>query len=281
MNPRETLLKPVSQLMTRDLITATQDVTILEAMRTMVRHDIRRLPVVEKGRLVGIFTMVDALNAIYRWLYQRRGGDVYSAPIRSYMTRNAIAASPDTPIAEIVQRFVELGIGSMPIVDEDGNLVGIFTEWDAVKLIAELDLPYRTEDAMTHIVYILTQSSTMMDALEGIVVYRFRRYPVLGAGGRLIGTLHAKDVMRYLADESVVERVRRSEAEQIMREPITAAMTSELTVARLGETVREIAARMVERDVGGLPVVDEEGNVVGVVTEKTLLNLLLDAVQQA
>jgi len=280
MKSMSLLDKPVSEVMTRNVVTVDPTATILSSMRTMVRLDIRRLPVVERGRLAGIFTMVDALNAIYRWVYQRRRDvDIYSSPVKNHMTRNVIVASPDTPIIDVVRRFVELGIGSMPVVDEDGKLVGIFTEWDAVKLVAELDLPYKTEDAMTHIVYILTQGSTMLDALEGIVVYRFRRYPVLGPGGKLIGTLHAKDVLRYLSDEDVVSRIRSGLAEQVLREPITMAMTSELTVATLGEPIRAIAARMVEKDVGGLPVVDQEGNVVGVVTEKTLLNLLLDAVQ--
>ncbi len=53
----------VGEIMSRDLKTITKDKTLKEAAKIMAAHGIRRLPVVEKGKLVGIITMDDIMRA--------------------------------------------------------------------------------------------------------------------------------------------------------------------------------------------------------------------------
>jgi len=277
----EVLNKPIIELATRDLITVTKQRKVLDAIRLMVKHDIRRLPIVDdRGRILGIITLLDILSAVYEWA--REGevegapgaiyGEVFNSEVMRYAKTNIVASYPHEPVSEVIEKLVKHNIGSMPIVDEEGRILGIFTEWDVVKLITSMDLPHTVSDVMTRIVYVLTEYSTVFDALEGIVLYNFRRYPILDSRGNLVAMLHAKDILRYLADANVVERLKQKGLEVLAVKAAEIAK-SPLVTAEPRESVVSAARKMVENDTGGLPVV-EGGRIIGLVTEKTLMSIL-------
>ncbi len=275
--------RQVIEYATRNVITISPTTTVEEAIRTMVAHDIRRLPILDdKGRVLGIMTLIDILETLYsfvRGTYSDEIGtvsiysDFLAAPAMRYATRSVLTARPDTTVREVIRMFLEREIGSMPIV-EGGRLRAIFTEWDAVRLISEMDFPFLVRDVMTRIIYVLTHESTIFDALEGIVAFKFRRYPIVDASGKITGMAHAKDLLRYLSDTSVIAAIREGKALDVLSAPITKAANSPLVTARPDMYVRDVARKMLEYDVGGVPVVSDDNRVVGLVTEKTLLVLL-------
>ncbi|MDO5861877.1 MAG: CBS domain-containing protein, partial [Thermoplasmata archaeon] len=58
--------KLVSEVMTRTVLTTTPDASIMEVLRSMIEMKVNRLPVVEKGVLVGIITRGDIIFALYK-----------------------------------------------------------------------------------------------------------------------------------------------------------------------------------------------------------------------
>lgn len=268
---------PLSEVATRNVVTIGEKDKVVDALRKMVELDIRRLPIVRDKSLLGIITALDILDAIYSLV--ESGGkslysDVYMRPAIEFATRNVITARPDMTVGEAISLFLKHNFGSMPVVDESGNLVGIFTEWDAMKIVAQAGFPHQVRDVMTRIVYVLTRYSTVMDALEGITVYRFRRYPVVDEKGTVIAMLHAKDVLRYFAEESTLNKAREGEVDEIMNEYAINIAKSPIFLAKPDDYVADVVRKMLEFDVGGVPVVDDKsGNVIGMVTEKTLLLL--------
>ncbi len=273
----EVLSIPLADIATKNVVTIGEKEKVVDALRKMVELDIRRLPIVRDKTLLGIITALDILDAIYasvesgsKSLYS----DVYMRPAIELATRNVITARPDMTVGEAISLFLKHNFGSMPIVDESGNLVGIFTEWDAMKIVAQAGFPHQVRDIMTRIVYVLTRYSTVMDALEGITVYRFRRYPIVDEKGKVIAMLHAKDVLRYFADESTLNKAKEGEVDEIVNEYAINIAKSPIFLARPDDYVVDVVKKMLEFDVGGVPVVDSQsGNVIGMVTEKTLLLL--------
>jgi CBS domain-containing protein len=271
------LNSPVLEVATKDVVVLGEKDRVVDAIKKMVELDIRRLPIVRDKSLLGIITALDILEAIYssvesgsKSLY----GDVYARPALEFATRDVITARPNTTIGEVISLFLKHNFGSMPIVDEDGRLVGIFTEWDAMKIAAQLGLPHKVRDVMTRIVYVLTRYSTVLDALEGITIYRFRRYPIVDEGGRVISMLHAKDLLRYFADDATIRRAREGEVDEVINEYAINVAKSPIFLAKPDDYVTDVVKKMLEYDVGGVPVIDEEGgHVIGMVTEKTLLLL--------
>lgn len=271
--------KPVIEFATRNVVTVSEKEKVLNAMKTMVKLDIRRLPIVRSDKLVGIVTMLDVLDAIYSWVSDRSAegslySDIYMKNVIEIGTRSVVSARPSTPLGEVISLFLRHNFGSMPIVDETGKLVGIFTEWDVLKLASTLDFPHRVKEVMTRIVYVLTPYSTVLDVLEGITIYKFRRYPIVDDTGKVVAMLHAKDVLKYFADDETVDKIRRGEVDEVVSNYAINIAKSPIFLARPNDSVVDIIKKMVEYDVGGVPVVNEEGTaVLGMVTEKTLILL--------
>ncbi|ACB40429.1 CBS domain-containing protein [Pyrobaculum neutrophilum] len=271
--------RPVIEFATRNVVSVQEGEKVVNAIKTMVNLDIRRLPILRGDKLVGIITMLDVLDAIYSWVSDKNAegslySDIYMKSVAEIGTRSVITAKPDTPVGEVISLFLRHNFGSMPIVDEAGRLLGIFTEWDVLKIASELDFPHRVRDVMTRIVYVLTPYSTVMDVLEGITIYKFRRYPIVDETGKVVAMLHAKDLLRFFAADETIDKIKQGAVDEVLNSYAINIAKSPIFLVKAGDPVVDVIRKMLEYDVGGVPVVNEEGTaVVGMVTEKTLMLL--------
>jgi acetoin utilization protein AcuB len=128
----------VRDWMTRDPIAISSDTSLPEANRLMSEHAVRRLPVVDDGRLVGIVTWGDIREASASGAISLDVFELHSLldrlPVRSFMTRNPITVKSMTTIARAAQIMLEHKIGGLPVVDHD-KLVGIITESDIFRML--------------------------------------------------------------------------------------------------------------------------------------------------
>lgn len=133
-------MKTVSELMTRELVTLkeTQNLAIADELLRLNR--IRHLPVVRNGKLVGLITHRDLLKATGLKCPDPAQQPLWAADI---MNRQVRTVRPETPLREAVAVMLENKFGCLPVVDEEGTLLGIVTEADLVRyaqrLIADLD----------------------------------------------------------------------------------------------------------------------------------------------
>lgn len=132
-------LELVRDWMSRDVITVTPETLLPDADRLMVSHVIRRLPVVADGRLVGIVTYGDIRSArpsrasslsIWELNYL-----VNRLTVAEIMTRQPITISQDATIGEAAQLMLKNMISGLPVLDNQGNLVGIITESDIFRMV--------------------------------------------------------------------------------------------------------------------------------------------------
>lgn len=123
----------VSQFMTSQVFTVSPEDNIADTMALMREKKINRLPVVEKGKLVGIVTDGDLREvspspattlSIFELNYL-----VAKTPIRDVAVKKVITCTPDTKIEDAALLMREHGIGALPVLDQ-GKLVGIITGTD-------------------------------------------------------------------------------------------------------------------------------------------------------
>jgi acetoin utilization protein AcuB len=128
----------VRNWMTPNPITITPQTTLPEAHRLMDEHFVRRLPVIHKGKLVGIVTRGDVREAqasdattlsVYELNYL-----LDQIPAKEFMAYEPITVSADAPIGEAARRMLQHKIGGLPVV-EYGELVGIITETDLCRML--------------------------------------------------------------------------------------------------------------------------------------------------
>ncbi len=123
----------VRDWMTPDPISISPKATLPEAQRIMRDSKIRRLLVVDKGKVVGIVTKGDVREAgpsdatslsVFELNYL-----LAQLTIDKVMTRNPVTITSDATIFDAAQLMLEHKIGGLPVVDQ-GQLVGILTESD-------------------------------------------------------------------------------------------------------------------------------------------------------
>src|SRR5512136_1408667 len=128
----------IKDVMTRNPVTADSETLVLDAQKLMKENNIRRLPVVDKGKLLGIVTKHDILEASpspatslsvheLNYLLSR-------IKVKEIMKRNPVTLTPDTAFEEALKIGQDKKIGSFPVV-ENGKLVGIATESDIVRFL--------------------------------------------------------------------------------------------------------------------------------------------------
>jgi acetoin utilization protein AcuB len=131
----------IRDIMTKNPKTVESETLVLDAQKLMNENSIRRLPVVDKGKLVGIVTYHDLLAAspspatslsVYELNYL-----LAKMKVKEVMKKNPVTISPDTPFEEALRLGQEKRIGSFPVV-EDGKLVGITTESDIVRILTRV-----------------------------------------------------------------------------------------------------------------------------------------------
>lgn len=109
---------------------------------------LRHLPVVDEGKLVGIVSQRDLLAAgLSRALEfdgEERRSFLRSISVSDVMTAPAITARPEDTLLEAAGRMLVHRIGCLPVVDADGHAVGLISETDLLGLAFGLDA--RTND---------------------------------------------------------------------------------------------------------------------------------------
>lgn len=108
------------------------DQSIEQASEFMRKLHLRHLPVLKGGQLVGILTDRD-ISLVMSF----KDADATKMTVEEAYTPDPYFTSPDAPLNEVVAHMAEKKYGCALIVD-NGKLVGIFTETDAYKALAEL-----------------------------------------------------------------------------------------------------------------------------------------------
>lgn len=116
--------------MTRDVVTVTPATTVAAALDTLETNNIRHLPVVDGGRLVGIISDRDLRMAL-------NGGRPGETAVADVMTPDPLTVPPTHPVESAARILTDHRIGCVPVLD-GGELVGILTESDLLRAFVEL-----------------------------------------------------------------------------------------------------------------------------------------------
>lgn len=118
------IIPKVRDVMTKKLITARPQDSLVKASELIKKHSIDHLPIVEKGKLVGIVTSWDLATSI----------GLGKRTLAEIMTREVVVAREDEPVDIVAKRLEQHGISGAPVLNKKGELVGIVTTDDISRL---------------------------------------------------------------------------------------------------------------------------------------------------
>lgn len=142
----------VSNRMTRDPVTVTEDDLLIQARLKMQKGSFRQLPVVRDGQLVGIITDRDM---------REHSGYLDRTEVKAAMSKKPLVVAPATTLEAASQLLLKHKIGGLPVV-ENGRLVGIITRSDVLQ--AFLDVMGASEETSRRIDFVLGEGGGLAEA---------------------------------------------------------------------------------------------------------------------
>jgi acetoin utilization protein AcuB len=129
----------VRDVMTTDLITVEPGVPVFQAQKLMREHQIRKLPVVSEGKLVGMVThdlfMEVSPSKATGFSIQEMHYLLTAMKVKEIMDKNPVTVSPDMPFEDALNLGQQKGNTGFPVMEND-KLVGIITNGDIIRLLS-------------------------------------------------------------------------------------------------------------------------------------------------
>jgi CBS domain-containing protein len=116
--------------------------------------------------------------------------------VKHMMLTNVITSSPSMTVKEIIKTLYEKHIGSVVSIDKDKKCIGIFTERDAIRLVAKnVDLDQPIGNLMTKNVITIQEDSSINEVRRIIQTHSIRHLPVVNQQNKLVGLLSVRALM--------------------------------------------------------------------------------------
>lgn len=247
----------VSTIMSSRPATIRAESSLDEAMQLMDERRLRHLPVLRDGRVVGMISDRDLLEAT-GWL-PPRVRELLEAPsgcVGDFMHARPFTVGPDAKLGEVAKRLASEHLGCVPVL-RDEALVGVVTETDLLRACVDRvardggDEPCIAE-VMTPAPRVASPEDPVEEALDVLHAEDIRHLPVL-EHGRLVGIVSDRDLRLAIG--------RGSAAGSRIRD----VMTAKPATITADEGLSAAAALMVQEKISALPV-ESGGKLEGILT---------------
>lgn len=132
----------VRKWMSANPVVIDENASLSDAINLLKQHKIRRLPVLKKGKLVGIISDRDLKEASPSKVTSLDIWELHylmsKIIVKTIMTKKPVTVSPDTTIERAAILMFDNKIGGLPVVNKDGSLAGILTEQDVFKALINI-----------------------------------------------------------------------------------------------------------------------------------------------
>ena len=119
-----------------------------------------------------------------------------------YMSTKIVTVTPDTDISQAVKKLLDHKVTSVPVVDQHGKLVGIFSEKDGMKVFVESaynqSMAGKVGEFMTKDPQVVSADASLVDVATQFQETPTRSFPVF-QNGELVGMISRMDVLRALS----------------------------------------------------------------------------------
>lgn len=275
-----------SVVMTKRVITARPDDTLLHVNQLMEGHGISRVVIEDENRAVGILTQKDLLAFLLDDVSPRGMEEMKASEA---MSTGLITAEPSTPVQEVAKKMIWRDISSVIIVDASGLLAGIVTKFDLTMHFAKHCVGiHKVRDFMTPNPVTVKPAQSVFSVVSTMREKNIAR--VLVADETLQGIIALADLSSAGAIFAPARLVRERKAVSVKGLIVPATSIISLTArdimtpnpktVREDEDLCEAAGMMARNRFGGLPVVNVGDELVGIITETDIAKALASPARQ-
>lgn len=115
----------IRELMTKNVVAIGPERSVSEAVKKMVERNVECLPIVQFGELKGLITFRDIIEKV---VYAKRVPK--KTKVKDVMAKKTVTCRPDSTVIEVVKLMKNKRLRRIPVVNKEGRLVGIVTDFD-------------------------------------------------------------------------------------------------------------------------------------------------------
>jgi CBS-domain-containing membrane protein len=294
--------KPITEIMTREVITLKPEMPIVQAWERMLEHFIKAMPVVDEDQhVLGMLTDEDLINraglmthlSVARRLDETTLSEQFgllrtsSLRVEDVMTKPAIVTHVGDSLGVAAARMAKHEIKRLPVVDDAGKMVGVVSRVDILRQVMSIEtkkpkvqIPTGATLTVQQVMYpdvpVVQIDSDLGSIVAALVESGLRRLIVVDDDGHPIG---------LIGDSDVVSRVQPHERHGVLQalrgglapaSNVTAQelMSPVVLTASTDTPITEAARQMLAQHRKWLAVVDHEGKTLGLVDRQILLKAL-------
>ncbi|MHC3378317.1 CBS domain-containing protein [Haloarcula sp. H-GB5] len=256
----------IADIATREFVEVDANKRLGKVRSIFERENPKGIIVTEDGDYAGVITQ--------KQLVQSHVEDNAKA---GAMTRSAPKVERTDDVREVARVLVEGGVKLAPVF-EAGELWGIVTEDDILDAVLDNLDALSVEDIYTRDVITVSEDTNVGQVVNLLRKHGISRLPVLGDDDGLTGMVTRHDIVDVVVrDMNKTTRGDRSgEIERVLDMPVYDVMSSPVETAKLGDSVEDAVARMLDNDFAGLVVTpeDDDTHVAGILTKTDVLRAL-------
>ncbi len=293
----------VSEVMTRDVVKLTPDMSIHQAWHQMLENMVKAMPVVDQeGKVVGILTNEDLLDRA--GIQQRLSVAIRMDPseitkelltlessplkVADVMTKPVITVLEVETLGAATARMVKSGLKRLPVINNDGKLVGVLSRLDILQQVAHSPYAVPTEhmptgavktvkDVMSSEIPMANQDDDLSTIIEKFSKTNSHRLIVVDTTGKAVGLISDSDVIARVQPakrQSILDALRRIGKPPSGKETAFDLMSSGPLTASPDLSVVDATKRMLAEGRKWLVVVDETGKPLGLVDRQIMLEAI-------
>ena len=276
----------VKRVMSKKVVSVSVPGSREKVLDLMRKENKAVLPVIKEdnNKLVGVVTRSDLIN------------NPDEEQIAMLMSRNLIVASPDDDVKDAASKMIENDVRRVPVVNDDGELVGIITSFDLVsQALTKIEVDDAVEDYMITTVPTTWEKTPLNVAFESMKQFGLKSILALDDNAQLSGILTETD---FIAESEIIsERSEHSSTVgtegdkwswdstsvlyieknhlKFTDKVVSDVAIGNVEVANSKTKVSDCAKKMKTLNIEQIPVIGVEGDLVGIVRASDLIKALI------
>jgi CBS domain-containing protein len=258
---------------TSPVITVEQEASIHDALVQMQTNFIKRIVIISKNKPVGVVTERDISNFLE---HDKTAKALDEIPIKYVMKKAPIVVQGglDDHLEQCATRMETFNIGSVILVNDSGNLIGIVTKTDITDAFAKIyGGQYKVKNYMTKKLITCRKTDSLKYALDMINKNNISRLIVTDNKGNPVGIITTNTFLTHSDYFTKGQTRTRDYLLPIKSKTLQVRdlLNDELLTIEEGEDLAKAASLMIKNKVSGIPVLDKDKNLVGIIDKSDIV----------
>jgi CBS domain-containing protein len=207
-------------------------------------------------------------------------------PVAEIMTGEVSTVMPDTPVLKVVELLLGKLFKAVPVVDEDGQVVGIISDGDLLRkagmparlsigerlsadelrtFLAQISHEKTAGQIMTAPVHTVRTDAALGHVVQYMLQVGLKRLPVVDSQDKLVGMVSRLDVLRAISGDDIKQQERAPSPRP--GRTIGDLIAPEMPTVHVNDDLVDVLQQMLKADIRRVIVLDEQDKAVGIITE--------------